>query len=508
MILSLNGIITAGKTVVSTLLNSLFAVYKAENNADDSLGVINGTAQGGLTYGIGKVGTAFQFNGTNAYVNLPDNSMNLTGDFTISLWVYYAATGAQTLFANGFYNTTSNVYKGWAIEVNNFGVNNNMVSVFIPKGTITPLNYTGWEFRDTALTLNAWNHILITRVSGVNTYAWINNISQSYNLKYGANPADITFDPIYHTTNKASIGAKTVNVPALYMKNNSKIDELTIWSRQLTSDERDELYNSGAGKFYPFTSLTFDSDAGAFITAATITDSTQQSAINQLVLDLKSANIWTKMKAIYPFVGGTASQHRFNLKDPRTVSGAYYITFNGGVTHSSNGLQFDGATGYANTDLISATTLSLNSTHISIYSRTNSTGNYADIGVIQGGGTSYLQLLPKWSDNVFYGQINDANFSDNTVADSLGLFVGNRQSSTGVKLIKNNTVVTSKTSSSVALPLVPLYLGARNNGNLTIQNHSNRQQAFASIGDGLTDSEAIALYNAVQTFQTTLGRQV
>ena len=251
-----------------------------------------------------------------------------------------------------------------------------------------------------------------------------------------------------------------------------------------------------------------DSDAQAFITAATITDNTQKNAINQLVIDLKSANIWTKMKAIYPFVGGTASQHRWNLKDPRALAGAYYLTFNGGVTHSSNGVQFDGATGYANTELIPATTISLNSTHISVYSRTNSTNNYADIGVIQGGGTSYLQLLPKWSDNVFYGQINDANFSDNTVADSLGLFVGNRQSSTGVKLIKNNTVTTSKTSSSIALPLVPLYLGARNNGNITVQNHSNRQHAFASVGDGLSDSEVTALYNAVNTFQVALSRNV
>ena len=252
MILSLNGIITAGKTVVSTLLNSLFAVYKAENNADDSLGVINGTAQGGLTYTTGVDGQSFTFNGTNAYVSLPDNSMNLTGDFTISLWVYYTATGAATFFSNGFYNPTSNIYKGWAIDINNSGDNNNLVQFFIPQGTTTPLNYTLWVFRDTPLTFNAWNHIFIQRVSGVNTYCWVNNISQTYNLIGGTSGPNISFNPIYHTTNRASIGAKNKLTPALYMKNNSKIDELTIWSRQLTSDERDELYNSGAGKFYPF----------------------------------------------------------------------------------------------------------------------------------------------------------------------------------------------------------------------------------------------------------------
>jgi len=48
-----------------------------------------------------------------------------------------------------------------------------------------------------------------------------------------------------------------------------------------------------------------DADAQAFITAANITNTTQQSAIDTLVKSLKTANIWTKMKAIYPFVGGT-----------------------------------------------------------------------------------------------------------------------------------------------------------------------------------------------------------
>ena len=34
------------------------------------------------------------------------------------------------------------------------------------------------------------------------------------------------------------------------------------------------------------------------------------------------------------------------------------------------------------------------------------------------------------------------------------------------------------------------------------------QCAFASIGEGLTDAEASSFYTAVQTYQTTLGRQV
>ena len=37
---------------------------------------------------------------------------------------------------------------------------------------------------------------------------------------------------------------------------------------------------------------------------------------------------------------------------------------------------------------------------------------------------------------------------------------------------------------------------------------SSKECAFASIGDGLTDTQASNFYTAVQAFQTTLSRQV
>ena len=92
-----------------------------------------------------------------------------------------------------------------------------------------------------------------------------------------------------------------------------------------------------------------DADALAFITAAAITDATQQTAIDTLVKGMKADGIWTKMKAIYPFVGGTATTHKWNLKDPRDLDAAFRLVFNGGWTHSSNGALPNGTNGYADT---------------------------------------------------------------------------------------------------------------------------------------------------------------
>src|SRR6266536_4458570 len=83
---------------------------------------------------------------------------------------------------------------------------------------------------------------------------------------------------------------------------------------------------------------SYDSDAQAFFTAAGITNLTYKNAINHLVVDLKDAGIWTKMKAVYPFIDSTAAKHKWNLKDPRDLDSAFRLTFHGTVTHSPNGI--------------------------------------------------------------------------------------------------------------------------------------------------------------------------
>jgi len=126
-------------------------------------------------------------------------------------------------------------------------------------------------------------------------------------------------------------------------------------------------------------SVDYDTDAAAFITAANITDNTQKSAINTLVNDMKGYGIWTKMKAIYPFVGGTATTHKWNLKDPRDLDAAFRLVFNGGWTHSSTGADPNGTNAYADTYLAPSLLIN-NNTHVSIYSRTDSNGSFCEIG--------------------------------------------------------------------------------------------------------------------------------
>ena len=235
----------------NTLNTSVRNVWNFDNVATDSVGSINATLMNGCTYSTGKLNQALIFDGVNDYASLADNSINLSGDFAISVWVYCTNSGQQSILSNQAYQTTpSNIYKGFSLDIDSLSVTTRKVCFIIPKGTST--TYTGWEFATSSLTLNDWNHIFIQRVAGVNTYCWINNVSQTYTLR--GTGADITANPIYHTTQYVNIGAsKTLaGTVASYMKANSKIDALTIWNRTLTTAERNDLYNSGTGKQYLF----------------------------------------------------------------------------------------------------------------------------------------------------------------------------------------------------------------------------------------------------------------
>jgi hypothetical protein len=266
---------------------------------------------------------------------------------------------------------------------------------------------------------------------------------------------------------------------------------------------------AGATDIVGITTPPVDPDAQAFITAAAITDPTQQSAINTLVVDLKGYSIWSKMKALYPFVGGTASAHKFNLKDPRDLDAAFRLVFFGGGTHSVNGYLPNGTNAYADTklDLINNTTL--NSTSYGVYSRTNSNGTEVEIGAEVGSPAAGSNIFIRFS-GVTYARVNSLQswitFSD---TDSRGFYISNRTASNVVNVWRNNVKKATGTTLSL-LPIgnVSYTLGVNNNASGTKQYYSTKEQAFAFIGDGLTDTEAANFYTAVQAFQTTLGRSI
>jgi hypothetical protein len=256
-----------------------------------------------------------------------------------------------------------------------------------------------------------------------------------------------------------------------------------------------------------------DPDAQAFITAAGITDATQQAAINTLVVNLKAANIYTKMIALYPFVGGSATSHKFNLINPLDTNAAFRLSFNGGFTHNSNGINPNGTNAFADT-FLSGANLTNNSTSWSFYSRSDQTNDNIDIGGANGAGVglycftkrtipnfgmvSYLYELPRLevpliaASTKLIGASRISNISQKSYRDGAVIGTNLVANTFNITTLGTNIVLCAYRASVAGTPIL----------------HSSRNLAFAHIGTGLTDADFTTLATIVNTFQTTLGRNV
>lgn len=255
---------------------------------------------------------------------------------------------------------------------------------------------------------------------------------------------------------------------------------------------------------------TYDDDAYAFFQAASIDDTAQKDAIDALVVGMKADGLWIKLKALYPFVGGTAAKHKWNLKDPRDTDLAFRLTFIGGLTHASTGVDPNGTTGYANTHFVPTGNLALNSISMGYYSRENTpSGGKVEIGCQNSGGLPAALIRIQETNQFRSGFYNGSTggdwvFASNT--NSQGFFIGTRTSNVLNIAYKDGVEIGRKTTTAYGnQPTIPAYLFAYNDIGVT-KLFTDRECSFAFIGDGLTATDVTNLNTLVQQFQTDLGR--
>ena len=265
---------------------------------------------------------------------------------------------------------------------------------------------------------------------------------------------------------------------------------------------------------------SIDADAQAFITAAGLTNQTQINAINLLVINLKAYDIWSKFKTIYPMIGGTATTHKWNLKNPLDTNAAFRLTFSGGWTHSATGAKPNGTNAFANTYLFPNVSLTADYVSLHYYSRTSDTENGINdqngtvLAVRSGGANDTLTLQIKTAPNNYVAFL--ATFSGTTTNNyaryvettGTGLFSG-ALTAANSKVYKNGVnLTTTNLNFNRNTPNLEMYLGALNAKGTGATEWSLKESAFAAIADTLTDTEVANLYTAVQAYQTTLGRQI
>lgn len=259
------------------------------------------------------------------------------------------------------------------------------------------------------------------------------------------------------------------------------------------------------------TTPVYDTDAQAYFNAnTTITSAADKNAINIFYLGLKSDGIYTKIKAMYLPIWGSAAACKWNLVNPVDTNAAYRLTFSTGWTYSSSGITPTNA--YASTFLSPFSSLTANNIHLSYYSRTNvGATSSTEIGCASSGGSIQhsLSLYTTFGTQKLFCAGNAGAYAVGIAnSDTLGLCVGSRTSATSAKLYMDGSLLkTNTTSYTGGYANVGITLAA-NNINGSISEYSTKQCSFSSIGDGLTDTEVTNFYNRVQTLMTYFGINV
>lgn len=223
-----------------SLIDGLVSYWKmdaASGDEADSHGSNTLTSGGGAAdpgTAAGKLNGSRDFDGSNDTLSASDAASLDLSDFSISLWFYpdVLDTSYRNLFVKGLDGASGRNY-GIAHSA---GVSNRFYlqiqGVSGLTSEITP---------SSGPTASAWNHAVLT-------YDATTRVRKLY----------LGGSEVHSQT--GSSGTPTTNSLALvvggggsgFAFHNGRIDEIGLWSRDLSSAEVTELYNSGNGLAYPF----------------------------------------------------------------------------------------------------------------------------------------------------------------------------------------------------------------------------------------------------------------
>jgi hypothetical protein len=223
-----------------SLTDSLLLYYPFTGNASDSSGNgFNGTVYGPIltTDKFGNPNSAYEFLGTDDYIDLPNNPvLKPQLPFSVSLWVYF--------------NDINNVYSIFCTDYNEpeytgcwigLGINTSGDTVinisYGDGGTVGQLASRRTKAGTTKMLKNNWYHVITIFRGPTDMDIYINCTND--NGEYSG-----TGGNIYYSSYPGSIGRHNASngiVPPSTYYLNGKVDEVRFWNRSLTTPDINAL---------------------------------------------------------------------------------------------------------------------------------------------------------------------------------------------------------------------------------------------------------------------------
>jgi uncharacterized repeat protein (TIGR03803 family) len=237
--------------------------WPGDGDATDFVGSNNGTLNGNATAtAAGFVGSAFSFDGTNSFVQIPDAPSLRPTNFTIETWVrfdnlYSASTSPGEQYLVFKQNTRTNSYiEGLALE-KVINTNNQHVFHFVVIGAGGPPSAKVDSV--TVVSTGVWYHVAAVR-GPTSLQIFVNGKLESeasvgFTNDYG------NFPLYFGSTGQSFYDGKL----------SGRLDEVTLYNRALGSNEIAAIYAAGAeGKCKPQTLIYTEARSiGTFLDLAT-----------------------------------------------------------------------------------------------------------------------------------------------------------------------------------------------------------------------------------------------
>ena len=211
--------------------------WPGDGGANDIAGTNQGTLQGGATANIGGVvGSAFGFDGTNGFVQIPDSPALHPTNLTIEAWVRFDSldsAGSGGSFAGEQYvvfkqNSRSNNFEGFFLGKGRLGSRDFFVfGVSSASGQAPELDSAA------TVTTDAWYHVAGVRGSNFIQLYVNGQLDGQTNLDF---PQDYGTNALYFGTSGQAYWDHKLN---------GALDEVSLYNRALSPGEIAAIYSAG-----------------------------------------------------------------------------------------------------------------------------------------------------------------------------------------------------------------------------------------------------------------------
>jgi hypothetical protein len=271
------------------------------------------------------------------------------------------------------------------------------------------------------------------------------------------------------------------------------------------------VYLTGGGTTTTTTTVApVDPDYAAFmsavISAGGTTNSTISAATETLFTSLKSSGLYNDILIMYPMIGGTLPSHAINAKSP----GTFNLTWYGTPSANSNGTYLNG--GYGDPVLFADNgNIDINDTSVGVYVTVACTGCGNEV---EWGGTTAASsyeggfIFPLGTNPVYKVAYSNGLGGPSWPNNNTRYGLLNKTSSTTQNIWENGTLSSSQTVTTRAAENQKQMLGCWYIDGNTPYYQSTKTIGFFHLGKSLNNTEAQDFMSIVNTFNTTLSRNI